>query len=207
MKSVRIAPIVEGAGECEAVPELIRRIAREIDPGFSLQILKPFRISASKLRKNGEMETAVELMARKLQGPGGIIVIVDCDDDCPAREGPALLQRAKNSRPDLPTAVILAKKEYEAWFLAAAESLRGERNLAGDLQSPTDPESIRGAKEWLSERMPHGMSYSATNDQPALTAKFNMALARKKSDSFDKCYRDIRGILEALWENAGNEGT
>ena len=43
--------------------------------------------------------------------------------------------------------VFLAKKEFEAWFLAAAESLRGQQGLPLDLTSPHYPENIRGAKE------------------------------------------------------------
>jgi hypothetical protein len=94
-------------------------------------------------------------------------------------------------------AVVLAKREYEAWFLAAAESLRGMRGLSDALEGPLEPEAVRGAKEWLSDRMPDGVKYSATDDQPAFTAVFDMVAARR-ADSFDKCYRDIRRMLEAL---------
>ncbi len=199
MTEVKIAAIVEGHGECEAVPILIRRIARDIDPGFVPNVLQPLRVSVNKLLKEGEIERSITFTARKLQGRGGIIVIVDCDWDngCPAKDGPALLKRAKTARNDLPISVILAKKEFEAWFLAAAESLRGKKGLPNDLEPPEDPESIRGAKEWLSDRMPPSKSYTETTDQPALTAEFDMNIART-SDSFDKCYRDIRHMLETL---------
>jgi hypothetical protein len=199
MTEVKIAAIVEGHGECEAVPILIRRIARDIDPGFVPNVLQPLRVSVNKLLKEGEIERSITFTARKLQGRGGIIVIVDCDWDngCPAKDGPALLKRAKTARNDLPISVILAKKEFEAWFLAAAESLRGKKGLPNDLEPPEDPESIRGAKEWLSDRMPPSKSYTETTDQPALTAEFDMNIART-ADSFDKCYRDIRHMLETL---------
>ena len=199
MTEVKIAAIVEGHGECEAVPILIRRIARDIDPGFVPNVLQPLRVSVNKLLKEGEIERSITFTARKLQGRGGIIVIVDCDWDngCPAKDGPALLKRAKTARNDLPISVILAKKEFEAWFLAAAESLRGKKGLPNDLEPPEDPESIRGAKEWLSDRMLPSKSYTETTDQPALTAEFDMNIART-ADSFDKCYRDIRHMLETL---------
>ena len=89
MTSVKIAAIVEGHGECEAVPILVRRIALTIDPGYVPIILKPIRIPASKLLRVGEIERSIELAAQKLQGEGGIIVIVDCDWDngCPAKDG------------------------------------------------------------------------------------------------------------------------
>jgi hypothetical protein len=199
MTEVKIAAIVEGHGECEAVPVLIRRIAREISPGFVPQILLPFRIPASRLVKEDELERTIAFVAKKLQGEGGIVVIVDCDEGCPAEEGPALLKRATAVRKDIPISIILAKREYEAWFLAAAVSLRGKRGLPDDLNPPADPESVRGAKEWLSDRMPSGMCYKATTDQPALTDLFDMQAARA-AGSFDKCYRDIKQMLENLYK-------
>jgi hypothetical protein len=129
-------------------------------------------------------------LRRRLQGKGWILVIVDCDwaDGCPAEDGPMLLKRSVAARGDLPIAVVLAKREFEAWFLAAAESLRGKNGLPTNLESPADPEDVRGAKEWLSNRMPPGRSYAETTDQPAFTETFDMNAARH-SNSFDKCYR------------------
>jgi len=203
MTGVKIAVIVEGHGECEAVPILVRKIALTIDPGFVPNILRPLRVPVSKLLKEGEIERSIELAARKLQGKGGIIVIVDCDWDngCPARDGPALLKRAQDVRSDIPIAVVLAKKEYEAWFIAAAESLKGKHGLPTDITSPADPEGIRGAKEWLSNKMPPGPGYAEIIDQPAFTTVFDMEAARRSSDSFDKCYRDIKRMLEQLYRN------
>jgi hypothetical protein len=203
MNGVRIAAIVEGDGECEAVPVLVRRIAQDLDPGLVPKVM-PFRIPASRLLKQGEVERAVGLAARKLQGKGGILIVLDCDwpDGCPAREGPALLRRAVAARTDLPVSVVLAKMEYEAWFLAAAESLRGKHNLSTTLDPPPSPETIRGAKEWLSDRMEQGQSYAATADQAALTKSFDMAVARQRADSFDKCYREVSRLLRLLRDTA-----
>ena len=199
MREVRIAAIVEGYGECEAVPILIRRIARGIDPGFVPKVLPPLRVPASRLMKEGEMKRSVELAARKLRGQGGIIVVLDCDwdDGCPAIDGPALLRRAVHVRRDLPIAVILAKREFEAWFLASAESIQGIHGLPNNLESPAGPEDIRGAKEWLSDKMTPGRSYAETTDQPAFAAIFDMSKARR-ADSFDKCYREVEKMLKQL---------
>lgn len=200
MPEVRIAAIVEGHGEVEAVPELIRRIGREIDPGFVPVVRPVLRTPGNKLLREKGLEHAVEYAACKLGGRGGILVLTDCDweNACPARDGPMLARRAAAARGDLPIAVVLARHEFEAWFLAAAESLRGLRGLPADLAAPERPESIRGAKEWLTERMPPQDSYSETTDQAALTAKFDMETARRRSDSFDKCYREVRKLLERV---------
>jgi hypothetical protein len=203
MTEVKIAAIVEGHGECDAVPVLIRKIARQIDPGFVPRVLPPLRAPASLIRCQGGIERSVIFAASKLQRKGGIIVIVDCDWDngCPATDGPKLLKRAQHVCNDMPISVILAKKEFEAWFLAAAESLRGQRGLPIDLEPPATPENIRGAKEWLSEKMYPGRSYVATTDQSAFTELFDMDVARR-ADSFDKCYRDIHQMLVTLKNGA-----
>jgi hypothetical protein len=196
---LRLAAIVEGDGEVEAVPILIRRVAAEIDPSLAVRVDPVLRVPASRLMKPQELERYVEFAARKLSGQGGILILVDCDWDqgCPAQEAPALLARARQARGDMTISVVLAKKEYEAWFIAAAESLRGKRGLATDLTAPANPEDIRGAKEWLSRHMPRNRPYAETTDQPALSAVFDMAQARE-ADSFDKCYREIAATLQAL---------
>ena len=192
-----IAAIVEGHGECEAVPILVRRIAQTLDLALAPVVHPVIRVPSSKLCKPGEIERVVELAARKNAGRGGILVLLDCDDDCPAETGPALLRRAVKARPDLPVSVVLAKREFEAWFLAADESLRGHRGLPSDLAAPPDPEAIRGAKEWLEDRMPRGKAYVASSDQPALTAVFDITAARR-ADSFDKCHREVIRLITWL---------
>ena len=194
---LRIASIVEGHGECEAVPILIRRIAQAMEAGLAPAVQPILRVPGSRLAKQGEIERAVELAARKNSGQGAILVLLDCDDGCPAHDAPQLLRRASAARADMPVSVVLAKREYECWFLAAAESLRGHRGLPTDLVAPPQPENIRAAKEWLSNRMTSGHAYSESSDQPALTSVFDMAAARR-ANSFDKCYREIVRLLNLL---------
>ena len=143
------------------------------------------------------MNERVELAAQKIGGQGAIFIILDSEGDCPAHLGPALLQRASQTRNDIPIAVVIAKNEFEGWFLAAAESLRGKRGLKSDITSPNNPEGIRDAKRWLSQRMENNKTYSETTDQPTLAALFDLEQARQV-DSFDKCYRDIVRLLEKL---------
>ena len=126
---LRIACVVEGHGDREAVPVLIRRIVEELDPAVEVRVPAAIRTPKSKLIKDGELERAVELAARTIAGRGGVLVVLDSDDDYPAELGPRLRQRAIKARGDLPLAVVLPKREFEAWFLAAAESLAGYRGL------------------------------------------------------------------------------
>ena len=194
---IRIACIVEGHGEVEAVPILVRRLIAQVDPSSTPRLPPPQRLPKSKLVRPGELEKAVELAARKVAPRGAVLVVLDSDDDCPAVVGPDLLARASKVRPDLPVAVVLAKREFEAWFLAAAPSIRGQRGLNPDMDAPPNPEEIRGAKEWLSRQMTGNRAYVETLDQPALTALFDLNQARQ-ADSFDKFCRELTRVLNLL---------
>ena len=88
---------------------------------------------------------------------------------------------------------MLAHCEFETWFLASAESIAGQVGLRSDLTAPENPESIRGAKEWLQRHMPHGRKYSETIDQPRLASIFDLKAARR-SPSFKKLYHDIERL-------------
>ncbi|RKU28171.1 hypothetical protein C6499_10230 [Candidatus Poribacteria bacterium] len=195
--TVKIGCIVEGESEVATVPLLIRRIAANLYPELPIVVPPPIRRPRNKIVKENELERAVEFVAQQIGGQGAIFIILDSEKDCPAELGPALLHRASQVRSDLPIAVVFAKHEFEAWFLAAAESIRGRRGLKNDLNAPDNPEAIRGAKEWLSQRMEASRTYRETQDQPALAALFDIEQARQ-ADSFDKCYREIVRLLEEL---------
>ena len=59
------------------------------------------------------------------------------------------------------------------------------------------PETVRGCKEWISRQLPRGQGYSECSDQTALTALFDMTLAYDNSRSFEKCWREIKTLLQA----------
>ena len=189
-----IVPIVEGHGEVSAVPVLIRRIAAAVDPTRFVAVGKPIRVPKDRLLKPNELERTLQLAMSKAGRAGGVLILLDCDDDCPAIAAPAILSRASIARPDTLIAVVMAKCEFENWFIAAAESLAGHRDLFADLTAPPSPEDVRGAKEWLSDRMPRGRTYSESRDQAALAGRFNIDVARK-ADSFDKFFREIERLL------------
>lgn len=193
-KIASIAAIVTGHGEVEALPLLVRRVARDLDPEVFVDMPRPLRVHESRLRKAGELERHVELAARNADG---VLVVLDCDDDCPAKEGPALLERAQAARPDRPIEVVLAHREFETWFIAAAESIAGRRGLVEPLQAPPEPEAIRGAKEWLKRHMKPGR-YSEVLDQPKLASAFDMQMARQRSNSFDVFHRRVTALISRL---------
>jgi hypothetical protein len=196
MRKATIACIVEGHGEVQALPLLLRRIAAEVDPGVYLVVPPPYRVNRSALLRPGMLEEVARIQVDRVRvtGAGGVFVLIDADDDCPADLGPRLLARVMTAQPDGRAAVVLANREFEAWFLAAAPSLAGHRELPEALESPQDPEAIRGAKEWLGAKRA-GRPYKETSDQAAFAAVFDMKAAREKSPSFDKFWREAERLL------------
>jgi hypothetical protein len=189
---VIVGAIVEGHGDCRALPILLRRIAQVLDSSLDVTVPSPYRLPRGKAVKPDELARAVEFMARRAGSDAPLVVLLDADADCPRALAPMLKQRAIDQRSDRKISVVLAKREYEAWFLAAARSLRGQRGLPDDLEAPDNPEDVRSPKAWLNARMPQG--YSETLDQPALTAVFDLNEARS-APSFEKLIRDFCWLL------------
>ena len=79
----------------------------------------------------------------------------------------------------------MANKEFEAWFIAAAESLHGERGFSFPRGEVIDAERPRDAKKWLKERISRG-SYGEITDQPAFSARMDLQQAYENSRSFRK---------------------
>ena len=141
------------------------------------------------------MERAIALVAKMTSRTDAILILIDADDDCPAHLGPMLLARAKAAQGDRRISVVLAKREFEAWFLATAESLAGTRGLRSNISAPQAPELIRDAKGWLTKQRVDGRSYRPTVDQAALAHTMDLNRARSRSPSFAKLCRDLKALL------------
>jgi hypothetical protein len=189
---LKIIPIVEGHGEVAAVPVLLRRIAQALNV-FDVQVGKPIRCPRHKLVKPDELKRVIELAALKGGNEGRVLLLVDADDDCPAHLGPELLDRATEASAGISIGVVLAKREFEAWFLGSLESLRRVYGNSPYEDLHRKPEDISGAKEHLSSLL--GTPYSEVIDQPAMAALFDMDAARRNCPSFDKCWRIVQTLL------------
>ena len=194
--SPAIVPIVEGHAETESVPVLLRRVFASMDV-CDIPIARPFRVSRTRVVKENEIERTLRQAIRSRENVGCILVILDSDDDCPAKLGPELLKRCK-SETQLPVAVILAKREFESWFLSAKESLRGVRGIRDDACVPQNPEEISGAKERLSQNMENNRRYLNVVDQPALAAKMDFESARERCPSFRRFMREVGRLVSEL---------
>lgn len=190
-----IAPIVEGHGEIEALPALLYRIAAICGAPRPLRVNKPIRVKAGSLMNDvAYLRKHVALAAAKAaQERGSVLILLDCEDDCPAKLGPRLLEDAQSVRVDVPCVVALIRREYETWFLAAAASLAGENGLDPLLASPANPESLRDAKGWLTQHMQ--TTYDPVIHQLALSRAMDLDQARTNA-SFDRLYRKIAALLQ-----------
>lgn len=190
----RVIAIVEGDGEVQALPVLVRRLAGEW--GLYCEVPSPIRVHRDRFLNNESEFSSKLRLANAKAGPDGVIlVLLDADDDCPVELAARVRQRAARITPEREVHVVLANREYEGWFLAAAESLAGERGLAAELAAPPDPDSVRDAKGWLKERMCAGDTYREVIDQPAFSARFSTDLAAERSRSFRKFLNEMKEIL------------
>lgn len=194
--SLAVAPIVEGQAEVESVPLLLRRISAQLGV-TDIRIARPFRVKRNRVVKPGELERAISQTIRDRVDVGGIMVLIDSDDDCPAELGTQLLDRAKKVT-HLPVAVVLATREFECWFLGSKESLRGIKSIREDATGPLNPENIRGAKEHLTRNMARGYRYLEVDDQAAFAEKFDLNAAKLSCPSFDKCFREAERLFLAI---------
>jgi hypothetical protein len=182
----RIASIVEGYGEVEALPILLRRLGEWRTPDHYTQVLPPIRVARDRfLNKPEEFRRHLLLAAEKCGENGWILLLLDADDDCPAELGKRVLEEARVVVPHRRISVVFANREYEAWFLAAAKSLNGCRGFLIDELGEFDPEQPRNAKGWMGQRMASG-TYRETTDQPAFSAKMDLDQAFNRSRSFRK---------------------
>jgi hypothetical protein len=189
-----IVCIVEGDGEVRAIPVLLRRLA-EAKGVYTLNVPPPIRVHRDQfLRREEEFRRKLLLAAAKAQG-GAVLVVLDADDDCPMTLAQDVTARAAEFARGVSLHVVIANREYEAWLLAGASSLAGRRGLRDDLDTPPNPDEIRNAKGWLSERMPTGR-YHEVSDQPAFTAAFDLNAARENSRSFRKLAKTVNHLIE-----------
>ena len=182
---MNIQPIVEGHGDVRALPVLLRRFVAE-GQVWEIGVGRPIRRRRDQLVRENEVKRAVELA--RIQ-PDCAAIPDFCSTETrivPPELGPAVQAWAQAAARGVPCRVVLAHREYEAWFLAAIESLRGYRGVRDDAQPHGNPEEPRGAKGQLEARMRANVSYLETTDQPAFSEKFSLPDAYHRSRSFRK---------------------
>jgi hypothetical protein len=148
--------------------------------------------------KENELARAIafgRLKMKELEGPHLILIIMDSDDDCPANTVRDLHIQHQALFSATRVSIVLAVREYEAWFLAANMSERDHQNLRAATPNHPNPEAIANPKvAFEREFLKPGFTYSETVDQPRYTACMNFASAMR-APSFDKLVREVRRAL------------
>lgn len=197
--SPAILPLVEGHSEVRSVPILLRRLLADLDRA-EIQVVRPFRVSRYKVVREGELERSLRIGLRDRVGVSGVLVLLDADDDEPLELEASLLRRCRAVL-NLPTRVVVACRELEAWFLGGKESLRDVRGIHSDAVAPESPEQIRGAKEALDGNFQG--SYLEVDDQPALMTNLDLDLAAERCPSLRRFRRALADLVSELAEVEG----
>jgi hypothetical protein len=205
-----IVPIVEGHGEVAAVSILIQRWLRfRRFRNVAVHVDGPVRAAgqrAIKVPHDGENGLGVEhyVEIALLRRPDAILVLLDADTECPKTLGPSLLVRARALVPaDYPIGVVIAKSEYEAWFLAAFPSARFRQGLRDrgftlsqrSLPTHLDVEAVANCKGYIA-KLVSLKKYEETVLQKALTdiLPFTKGMPLR-SRSFRKLLKELDWLL------------
>jgi hypothetical protein len=144
---------------------------------------------------------------RSKENAQAILLLRDEDDGCPKNLAPIAAEWIRSMGLPFPGAVVLAHREFEAFFLPCISKLAGctlqgphgiER--AGLVLGTTfsgNAENIRGVKEWLSEHMLPGRAYKPTVDQLPLTRMIDLSVLRS-SDPPLPCFGSLERALKFL---------
>lgn len=179
----RILPIVEGDGDFEAVPELIRRIAAEAGH-YDVKVLRPHkRGDLPKVMRRFDDYLKVALLE---DSPILWVLDYDCKDCLDAEADLVRLRKlvaAAHSGHEVEFVFMI--QEFETLFLADHETTKAVfPDIDQKLPFPAAPESIRDAKGWISKARPKGSAYKPTQHQQRLTSQVNLGRLRERSASF-----------------------
>ena len=202
-----IVPIVEGPGEEKAIPVLCSKLLHEMGR-YDVFISTPKRANGiGNLTKVDGLERLLEAAFREANC-AAVLVIVDADEACALQLAKQLAKRVYAYGARLPVAVVVAKCEYEAWFLASIPTLVGRAiregfTLPENLRFDGDVEGVSNAKGWITNHLPRtsshrSVAYDEARDQVTLTRLIDPTLARERSRSFRRMCHAIEQIVDAI---------
>ncbi|GAB4213223.1 MAG: hypothetical protein OHK0022_50060 [Roseiflexaceae bacterium] len=191
----KIVPIVEGDGEVLAVPSLISRVLEHY--GWSSTWYAGGTIRAGNIghfKKN--LYRYLKLADLEPQC-GGILVLFDYEDGCPKTEAIELATAIRKLNLVYPISIVLAHREYEAWFLASLSTIAGNFDLPAGLTYDNNVEAIRGVKEWFGKNMSQTppKAYKPTIHQEPMTKLIDIEVAMQRSRSFQRLVNAIRELV------------
>lgn len=198
-RRLRVVAIVEGAGEVEALPVLLRRIGLELLGDVEVEALKPFQMKGRSeivSERRSKLPNAIDTCLRKLESAQRptpsvaklLLILIDADGECPV-----LLMRELRARPEIANArgevaIVVATRNYETWLVGGASGFADLLKTSKSL--PPDPEIAGLGESWLKANLRRGV-YSKTVDQRRLSGLMDLAGCRQGCPSFDKLCREL----------------
>jgi hypothetical protein len=217
----RLVLFVEGEGDAEAVPLLVKRLLNDIDPSpwdclfLDNDVMRVGGVPALTGRREAEWARFIGAACRRPR-LGGILLVLDGDVPpagqrvfCPGEVGRDLSRRAREAGAGslFSVASVFALQEYESWLIGGVESLAGRPlpdgrpGIRAGTQAPDDLErTIRGAKQWLGRHM-ESRTYKETLDQEALTRLLIEDLGPLRQygmTSFLRLERALRQLVDGI---------
>ena len=195
----KIVPIVEG-GEVVALPKLLYKLLRE-KHRYDIQIALPKNAKGCEnLKKPGGLEKFLRVAALE-PDCSAVLLLMDADKDCPKTLAEGFAKRIRTAGVTFSMAIVVARCEYEAWFLASLDTMTGKPLpdgviLPASLEFSGDVEAKRGAKEWLTSHLPDGRSYKEKEDQPALTHGLTLNWRNVIPGRFGACAMRSKKLLK-----------
>lgn len=181
--------VVEGRGEIQAVPLLLRRrLANRMDYRDLLGRPVPCNGRENALKPKG-IEGKVAVAAVR-PGCRCVLVLLDGEGDPVCELGPKLLGRSHETASGKEVVVCLADAKYEDWLVASAESLE-----IPELAYSPERDSVRALKEAL-----HPSKYVKPSWQPKLTDRLDFDLASGRSRSLARFLDKFDRLIDRYFE-------
>jgi|GEM_PF-1293456 hypothetical protein len=197
-----ISLLLEGDGDFQAVPLLLRTICNDLEL-FNVSILpKPKKAgTAAKLGQPGVLENFLKYAS--FENCDVILLVVDVDEGCPVEIARNFVARAQalhlEGNPRIAFAFL--KPEFEVFFLFSLESLAA-KFPADSIDVPPDfttddLEAKRDSKNRLSSFMPKGKIYKETRQQAKYVNHLDYDILRERCRCYQHLESAIRWIASA----------
>ncbi len=98
--------------------------------------------------------------------------------------------------------MVYAHREYESWFLASLDTIRGRHGIPETASLTGDVEAVANPKQWLSDRMPNGQIYKETTQQASFSSGIDLDLACQNSRSFRRLCHALEQLVEVMSQAA-----
>ncbi len=187
---MKIGLVVEGDGEKDALPIIIRRHLYENRQIFNMQPALP---KNSKGKGNLEVPGGVERFAQYAALPQdvcGVLVLCDSDNDKVCELGPGMQARVSGAVRNKPAVATLAVSEFENWIVASAETIDGATPVESDDFERLGAVGI--VRQW---RYPE--AYVKPLHQPGYAQQIDFELVAKRCPSFGRLIRCLDELIDA----------